>query len=174
MATLKQNPLGALADPRKLAGKEPLSDRQMPSISEEKIKYLKNFLAAKLGCVDETTLENALIVLGDGDTIRKRGVGPSTFHDLLADAKSYHAVVHGYYDPDTGILAYFSGRRPDDGKLRHVMFIVDFDKSIMGERIIKVDFHDGPVNQSLKALEGMQVSGGFGRFRIEDISPGSI
>ena len=143
-----------------------LSDRIIPPISTQKFEYLKGFIASKLGQVEEKVLENALIVLGDGDAIRKWNVGPMTFQDLLSDAKSYCAVVHAYYDSTSGVLSYFSGRRPDEPGLRHVAFIVDFDRSIMGERIARVDFHDGPGNPSLKALEGMQVSGGFGCLRL--------
>jgi hypothetical protein len=168
MTTLKYGQGQGPPAPKKFAG-EPLSDK-LP-ISDEKVEYLRKFLAAKLGHVDEATLENALIVLGDGDTISKRGVGPSSFSNLLADSKHYYAVVHGYYDPGTGILAYFSGRRPDDERLRHVKFVVDLDRSIMGERIIRVDSHDGPVAPSFKALEGMQVSGGFGRIKAQDLNP---
>ncbi|MEW6721739.1 MAG: hypothetical protein AB1324_00600 [Candidatus Micrarchaeota archaeon] len=149
----------------------PLSDRIIPPITEEKMKYLETFLRSNLGQVDALALENALIVLGDGDTIRKRGVGPLTFQDLLADAKNYYAVVHAYYDPDTSVIAWFSGRRPDDEKLVHVKFLVDFEREISGERIIRVDSHSGPVPAPLKALEGMQVSGGFGMVRADSILP---
>lgn len=132
---------------------EPMTEERINRISE----CLSYFLYKRLGVVEVKTVENALIILGDKETIEKHNVGPLTFSDLLADARHYPATVFGYYNKDSGLLEYFSGASPRSSKLVRVRFTVDVEKITKTEMITGVHFDKGVENRYLSELKGLPI-----------------
>ena len=138
-------------------------------LSEEPIdkkalhKHLTGFITAAMDNLSAEAMKNALIILGDAETIEREGViDPNGFKGQLAydpdtnvlaslNRNKFYEHVRGYYDPETNVLVSFE--QPEDTRLLPVIFVVDDNRETVS--IHDVEFPGGPVNAHLKALKGL-------------------